>query len=351
MYELSDKEYKEYYFDNHLHMAFIGVVQEETSVLRWVNRKMKLMLQENDENGESLFSLFEGNRSIENFTYLIISEDEIAEEYLRLFNSIHSQEDINLEKKTWKYFHVNEEKTKQNYQSLSLKSIKPEGILTNFISNDGERIYVDLFTKPQIHHGKVNGFQGLITIENERRQYFLRQKKESELNVFHSFLVDMKNKAPSMLNNVLIHEELPPRAKLVIQKAKNYIEGVIDQSVGVLSLFNQYMYSDSPLHPRAIVQLEKVVKGTIKKLDGKVHFDFTMDDQLKKEQTLLIPEVFEYFLIQLIKNAIKEYDRNKIEKSKRSIHISFKKKTLYKTHMIQGTPTAMKVEAFSRAVS
>lgn len=336
----------QYYFENLIHMTFIGEFKVDNSLIEvnQINEKTKWLLQDSYPKYKTLFEEDDICFSLKQFIDLIVADKDIIGEYLAILNLLTKKKNEQVQHTKWKYFEINETFTYSGDQTLALKSNRPEGFLTNLIpfgdfKKDGG-IYIDIFTVAQIHHKKIVGFQGLLPIVNERRNYYIKNKKESELNVFHSLLVDMKNNAPSLLNNILVHEtKLSQKAKGTISYARDYINGIIDQSKSVLTLFSKYAYSDYVFEEIEIKHLEEIILKKTATFQEDVNITYSIEKKALKKSSFLIPEVFDYFLDQLIKNAIKEYKNQKTTLTKRQIKIDLtiiesQKKEILKTSIL-----------------
>ena len=328
---------KQYYFENLIHMAFLGkyIGKGYRVEVGEINQKIKLLLEKNYDGDYSLYEYYNADKSIETLIKLIIVDEKVVEEYLSALKLVLSKQYDKATDTRWTYFEVNKVVNSVKKETYAIKSSSPDGILTHFspfgdfISDGG--IYIDIYTVPQIDHNQIVGIQTLFPIVNERRNLYIKNKKESELHIFHSLLVDMKNHAPSLLNNVLTHEKhLPEKARKTITAVKDYINSAIDQSKKVLSLFSEYAYSDYVFKQVKISRLELIAKKKVADFKGIIKVSLKCDKALSKYSTLLIPEVLDYFLDQLIKNAIKEYLKNDTPEEKREIIIKFIEVTLDK---------------------
>ncbi|MEP0264197.1 hypothetical protein [Dokdonia sp.] len=319
---------KQYYFENLIHMAFIGRYEIDNPRIEadQVNEKLKIFFKKNFKENNSFYSFYKGNRSIENIIQLMIVDIDVIDEYLKATKLLLKKKYTEAKNIKWKYFEISRVINDSKEETYALKSNRPDGILTNFtpfgeFKNDGG-IYIDLYTVPQIDHNHIVGFQALFPIVNQRRNFYIKNKKESELNVFHSLLVDMKNRAPSLLNNILVHDKLlSQKARNTILIAKDYINGVIDQSRSVLSIFSEYAYSNYVFEQIEISKLEKIILSKTNQYDNDLKVSYKINKGLLTKRTLLLPEVLGYFLDQLIKNAIKEYQREKILYEERQVFI------------------------------
>lgn len=336
----------QYYFENLIHMTFIGAFDDTNSKIEinQINEKTKSLLQNSFNNKTASFDFSNNSMLLKSFIELIIADKDVIDEYVIILRLLLKKKDEQVQQISWKYFEINETFTYSGDKTLALKSNRPDGFLTNLIpfedfKQDGG-IYIDVYTVPQIHHHKIVGFQGLLPIVNERRNYYIKNKKESELNVFHSLLVDMKNNAPSLLNNILVHDmELSKNARNTIYNVKNYINGIIDQSNAVLNIFSKYAYSNYTFEQIEVSNLEQVIIKKVFEFQETVKITYKINKNSLKKRTFLIPEVFSYFLDQLIKNAIKEYQSNDVPSEKRHIlvelsSIVFEKKEVLKISIL-----------------
>lgn len=332
----------QYYFENLIHMAFIGRVDGNSKIeVSQINERIKLFFQNNyNATDNKLYDILEKDSSIEKFISLIIADQDIIHEYLRILDLILKNKEKEIFQTKWKYFEINQTLDSLNETIYALKSNKPDGILTKLntfgpFKQDGG-IYIDVYTVPQTAHGNIIGIQGLMPIVNERRNYYIKNKKEAELNVFHSLLVDMKNNAPSLLNDILLHEKrLSPESKMTVQYARDYINNIINQSKNLLSIYSNHAYSNKKIEPKQIAYLERVILKKEEELGNSLNIAYKIDPEIVEKSTLLSPEVFDYFLDQLIKNAIKEYEKDNIDIEERHILIELQPVKLRKVDTLK----------------
>tara|TARA_R110002072_G_scaffold7503_2_gene40948 strand:+ start:741891 stop:743105 length:1215 start_codon:yes stop_codon:yes gene_type:complete len=313
-------------------MAFIGEVdgQKLTIDCDLLNGKIESLLKASYRGKVSLYDLFVKNNTLENFVRLLLVEEDVIDEYLHILDLLLRKGNDDFLSIRWKYFEIKVANTYSNEQTFGLRSIRPDGFLTNLVpsgdfENDGG-IYIDIYTVPQIYHQKTIGIQALLPIVNVRRNYYIKNKKESELSVFHSLLVDMKNNAPSLLNEILTHDtNLSNNARITVTSARDYINNIINQASRVLDIFSNYAYSDYVFKGVNINKLEFPIQKQISNFKDQLAISYTIDKKLSLVSTLLIPDVLEYFLDQLIKNALKEYERLELPHEQREINIQLTK--------------------------
>ena len=87
-------------------------------------------------------------------------------------------------------------KRSKNLPMFIIKSKVPEGILSRFTKeeNDNEQeIYIDIYAVPQIHNGRLRGFQNVVPEVNERRMIFLKEKEKIRKSQERTHLMEILN--------------------------------------------------------------------------------------------------------------------------------------------------------------
>lgn len=332
-------DHKQYYFENLIHMAFLGTRSSDGKfTVDQINRALWTHLGgKNKVNEPSQNSFLSGN-SLEQFIELILADQLVIKEYLSFMRIIVENQQLYHGERKGKYFTLIKPGLNDTDSSYAIKSIAPGGLPTLLKSpTEGRKtIFIDLYTVPQIFNGEIVGIQGLAPIVNERREYYVRSTRHAELNIFHSLRVDLKNRAPSLLKNILDYEELSEQGRIVVLKAKDYIESVIDQTSSSLEIYSKYAYSEGDFSESCdisdlVLRLQNV---TQKNKVLNLSINYSVDKEIINCRTTLLPGPFEKFIYDLLRNAEKEYDRLDTNLVERQVEISLKKASIFQDHSL-----------------
>ena len=328
---------KEYFFQNLIHMGFIGKVCPKTSrpVLTAINSQLEGRLKDIDF---SLSGIHKQEITIEVLISAVFSNKHFVDEYCDLFDLLITGNYEEALIRDLTNFNLSKISASGN-EVFSIKSNSPDGNLTRLKPFDyhtsDSAIYVDVFTVPQFHNSQIVGFQGIFSVANSRRHTFLKNKKDTELHIFHNLIVDMPNRSTSILksiqNNNTLDDEIKGRLKLV----SDYLDQVITQSKDTLKLYAEIGYSEGEFKDvnisNLIMSCEEIIKSCF--VDKKININYA--EHLYDSKTLLSKKGIEFILIQVLENSYKEYSFKKIPKSQQLIDINFNKVILDKREALE----------------
>lgn len=318
-------------------MAFLGTRNVEGKFLvDQINHALSSHLGYRNKVLEPAQNSFIPDVSLENFIELILVDREVVKEYMSFIRIITENRQIPPQDREGKFFGITKPRFNDLNANYAIKSIVPGGLQTLLKSPSGSRgtVYIDLYTVPQIFEEEIVGIQGLAPIVNERREYYVSSTRHAELNIFHSLRVDLKNRAPSLLKNILDYEELSERGRAIVLRAKDYIESVIDQTSSSLEIYSQYVYPDDNFSENCDVSdlLQRLQKVTQQDNIFNLSIKYSVDKDIIDCRTTLLPGPFDKFINDLLRNAEKEYDKLETNSLERLVHISLKKSS---THPFQ----------------
>lgn len=178
------------YFRSLVHPSFIGYLKDEKLIVHMANDSMQVAISQSRKNnleiGDLPTSFGQGKEmDFKDFIRLIISDSEVAEEYLEaVYKTIEAYTTDSKFVDGPKFKHI--EISFQGEDPIGIKPKYISGYDTNLILDEGKELAIDIFSIPQFGPSKegkkIIGFQGIFPIVNKRRQQYLdfvRQSRRS----------------------------------------------------------------------------------------------------------------------------------------------------------------------------